>query len=236
MKKVFISIVFTSLLFSFNKTLNIGEVLEYEASFSNFNAGEGTLKNFGIEKIRGVETYHVQFRANTKGLTDKIFPIRDIIDLWLDKNTLLPLRVKSSIREGRYHKEEDIYFFQEENYLLKNNKKILLKENTHSPFSLFYFFRGISKENFNKKKLNVLQGNKIEALEINLKKNIKVSVPAGIFICTRITPMQIEGKKFKNDAKMDIYFSNNIKSYPVKIKMKLKFGSLILELKKISTS
>ena len=46
MKKVFISIVFTSLLFSFNKTLNIGEVLEYEASFSNFNAGEGTLKKF----------------------------------------------------------------------------------------------------------------------------------------------------------------------------------------------
>jgi len=224
-----------ALIFPFNKKLNIGEVLKYEASFSNVNAGEGSLKNFGIEKIGDHETYHVQFKAKTKGLTDKIFPIMDVIDLWLDKKSLLPLRVKSNIREGRYSKKEDIYFFQENKYALKDNKKILIKKNTHSPFSLFYFFRSLNIKNLVEKKINILQGNKVQTLNVNIKKNINISVPAGRFKCIRVTPAKIKGGKFKNDAKMDIYFSDDLKSYPVKIKIKLKFGSLVLKLKEISS-
>ena len=235
MSKVIIGVLSIALIFPFDKELNVGEILKYEASFSNINAGEGSLKVFGIEKIRDNETYHVQFKANTKGLTNKIFPIRDVIDLWLDKKSLLPLRVKSSIREGRYRKEEDVYLFQKDNYALKNNKKILIKENTHSPFSLFYFFRSLNIKNFGKEKIEILQGNRIETLYVNIKEDIHISVPAGTFRCIRITPTKIEGEKFKNEAKMDIYFSDDIKSYPVKIKIKLKFGSLILKLKEISS-
>ena len=106
MSKIIIGLLSMALIFPLNEGLNVGEVLRYEAFFSNINAGEGSLKIFGIEKIRDNEAYHVQFKANTKGLTDKIFPIRDVIDLWLDKKSLLPLQVKSSIREGRYHKKE----------------------------------------------------------------------------------------------------------------------------------
>ncbi len=234
MSKMFIGLLPMALIFPLNEGLNVGEVLKYEAFFSNIKAGEGSLKIFGIEKIRDNETYHVQFKANTKGLTDKIFPIRDVIDLWLDKKNLLPLQVKSSIREGRYHKEEDIYLFQKDNYALKNDKKILINENTHSPFSLFYFFRNSNIKNFDKSTIDILQGNAVETLNVNIKEDIKISVPAGNFKCFRVTPTQMGGKKFKNDAKMDIYFSNGVKSYPVKIKIKLKFGSLILKLKEIS--
>ena len=234
MSKIIIGLLSMALIFPLNEGLNVGEVLRYEAFFSNINAGEGSLKIFGIEKIRDNETYHVQFKANTKGLTDKIFPIRDVIDLWLDKKNLLPLQVKSSIREGRYHKEEDIYLFQKDNYALKNDKKILINENTHSPFSLFYFFRNSNIKNFDKSTIDILQGNAVETLNVNIKEDIKISVPAGNFKCFRVTPTQMGGKKFKNDAKMDIYFSNGVKSYPVKIKIKLKFGSLILKLKEIS--
>ena len=234
MSKIIIGLLSMALIFPLDEGLNVGEVLRYEAFFSNINAGEGSLKIFGIEKIRDNETYHVQFKANTKGLTDKIFPIRDVIDLWLDKKSLLPLQVKSSIREGRYHKKEDIYFFQKDNYALKNDKKILINENTHSPFSLFYFFRSLNIKNFDTSTIDILQGNVVETLNVNIKEDIKISVPAGDFNCFRVTPTQIGGEKFKNDARMDIYFSDDAKSYPVKIKIKLKFGSLILKLKEIS--
>ena len=234
MSKIIIVLLSMTLIFPLNEGLNVGEVLRYEAFFSNINAGEGSLKIFGIEKIRDNETYHVQFKANTKGLTDKVFPIRDVIDLWLDKKSLLPLQVKSSIREGRYHKKEDIYFFQKDNYALKNYKKILINENTHSPFSLFYFFRNLNIKNFDISTIDILQGNVVETLNVNIKEDIKISVPAGDFNCFRVTPNQIGGGKFKNDARMDIYFSDDVKSYPVKIKIKLKFGSLILKLKEIS--
>ncbi len=233
MIKTFIMLLSVTLVFPFNEKLNVGEVLKYQASFSNINAGEGSLKVLRIEKIGEVEAYHVQFKANTEGFMNKVFPIRDVIDIWLDKKSLLPLRIKSSIKEGRYKKEKDIYLFQKDYFAVKNNEKFFIKENTHSPFSLFYFFRNLNIKKLNNKRINILQGNKVETLKVNVEKDVNISVPAGKFKCVSVTPTQIEGKNFKNNAKMDIYFSDDSNSYPVKIRIKLKFGSLILKLKKI---
>ena len=40
-------------------------------------------------------------------------------------------------------------------------------------------------------------------------------------------------KKFKNKAELDIMFSNDIKKYPVMIRLKLKYGYLKLELDRV---
>ena len=37
----------------------------------------------------------------------------------------------------------------------------------------------------------------------------------------------------KNKAELDVMFSNDLKKYPVKIRLKLKYGYLVLELDKI---
>ena len=56
MSKIIIVLLSMTLIFPLNEGLNVGEVLRYEAFFSNINAGEGSLKIFGIEKIRDNET------------------------------------------------------------------------------------------------------------------------------------------------------------------------------------
>jgi len=217
----------------FGNCFDIGEVLKYDAYFSNINAAEGSLKIIGIEKIDNADTYHVQFIAKTKGITNRIFPINDVIDLWLDKGDLLPHRVKSSIREGKFRKNEDIYFYQKDRYAIKNKKKINLEGDVHSPFSLFYYFRDQKLDIYKSQKINILKGSKIEKIKVIVENNIKVSVPTGVYNCTKIIPTKLEGQKFKNNAEMEIYFSDDSNHYPVKIKIKLKFGSLTLKLREI---
>ena len=63
---------------------------------------------------------------------------------------------------------------------------------------------------------------------------MKVNVPAGTFTCTKITPMKLNEKEFKNRSQMSILFSNDEKRYPVKIWLTMKYGSLVLELNKIT--
>ena len=61
-----------------------------------------------------------------------------------------------------------------------------------------------------------------------------MTVPAGEFMTTKLTPQKSNNQKFKNNGTMSIFFSNDNNRYPVLIWLKLKYGKLELELEKIT--
>ena len=64
-----------------------------------------------------------------------------------------------------------------------------------------------------------------------IEQDKEISVPSGKFICDRITPIPIIGESFKNDGQISIWFSKETRNkIPIKIRLKLKFGSLVMEL------
>ena len=70
-------------------------------------------------------------------------------------------------------------------------------------------------------------------LGLLLEKSVKIIVPAGSYVCTKLIPMKSDKKDFKNESRMSILFSDDSNGYPVKIWLHLKYGSLILELKNV---
>ena len=214
-------------------SFDVGEILNYDASFSNIKAARGSLKVLNKETVNGVKTYHVQFTAYTKGITDYLFPIDDVIDLWLTEDSLIPIRVKTDIHEGKYHKKMTLDLYHDSGYAIVGNDTISMESGTHSPYSLFYFFRNQDISSINGKTIKTIQGKTIIPLKVNVDENIHISVPAGDFLCSRITPERSDKKQFKNKASMFILFSNDDNRYPVKIWLKLKFGALVLELDEI---
>ena len=212
---------------------DVGEILNYDASFSNIKAARGSLKVLNKETVNGVKTYHVQFTAYTKGITDYLFPIDDVIDLWLTEDSLIPVRVKTDIHEGKYHKKSRLDLYHDSGYAIAGNDTIPMQSGTHSPYSLFYYFRNQDVSIINGKTIQTIQGKTIMPLKVNIDENIQISVPAGDFLCSRVTPERTDKKQFKNKASMFILFSNDDNRYPVKIWLKLKFGALVLELDEI---
>ncbi len=232
--KLIYSFLLPIILFSENIPFQIGEILHYQASFAKVNAATAQLKVVGLDTIQNTPVYHVQFSAITKGVMNYVFPIKDQIDLWLDKKSLLPLRIHSNIREGEFRKQDDIFIPKNSNYLISNNDTININEPVHSPYSLFYYIR---KSNFsiNKKKfIYTIDSKKIRYLELQINDSISVNVPAGKFNCFEVTPVGLDNKKFKNNADMSMLFSQDSYRYPVKIWLNLKYGSLILELDKVT--
>ena len=216
-----------------NIPFDVGEILNYDASFSNIKAGQASLKVLNKDTINGVKTYHVQFSAYTKGIVDYLFPIDDVIDLWLTEDSLIPVRVKMDIHEGKYHKKMTLDLNHDSENAIVGNDTISMESGTHSPYSLFYFFRNQDVSIINGKTIQTIQGKTIMPLNINVDENIQINVPAGDFLCSRITPERSDKKQFKNKASMSILFSNYGNRYPVKIWLKLKFGALVLELDEI---
>ena len=223
-----------SLAFS-SANMKIGEKLKYSAYFGGVPAAEASLEIIGKEKLNGTSTYHVRFSARSKGIINYLYPINDKIDLWLTEDSLLTIKESLRIREGNYKKSQEMILNHSKNFVVLNSDTLTIPGNTHSPYALFYFFR---KKDFNKVELDTLHttnGKRTTALKVEVERDVKVDVPAGSFTCTRITPMKLNEKEFKNRSQMSILFSNDENRYPVKIWLTMKYGSLVLELDKITS-
>ena len=223
-----------SFLCGTNVPFKVGESLNYKASFSGIDAATGRLEVLGIETINSVSTYHVRFSANTHGFANYLFPIRDVIDLWLDENSLAPIRVKKNISEGKYKKKSVSNLSQSQGFAIVRNDTISMGMGTHSPYSLFYFFRNKNLSKIDGEIFSTIDGKKITPLKMKVTEGINIGVPVGNFNCTEVTPMRIDKKKFKNEATMSIWFSNDKHRYPVKIWLKMKFGAFVLKLDEIT--
>jgi len=205
-----------SFLCGTNVPFKVGESLNYKASFSGIDAATGRLEVLGIETINNVSTYHVRFSA------------------WLDENSLVPIRVKKNISEGKYEKKSESNLSQNQGFAIVRNDTISMGMGTHSPYSLFYFFRNKNLSKIDGEIFSTIDGKKITPLKMKVTDGIKIRVPIGEFNCTKVTPMRIDKKKFKNEATMSIWFSNDEHRYPVKIWLKMKFGAFVLKLDEIT--
>tara|TARA_B100000900_G_scaffold186349_1_gene157963 strand:+ start:302 stop:1015 length:714 start_codon:yes stop_codon:yes gene_type:complete len=224
-----------SFSFVFGKSfpLKVGETLLYNASFRGINAANASLKTIKKEVIGIDSVYHIRFRAKSKGPINYIFPIDDEINLWIDIKTFLPIKIHEKISEGKFKRSRMIHFDRKNNFALINNDTLRIEKNTQSPFSLFYFFRKNIFSEFKNKEISLIQNNKTVQLNLIVRENEIINVPAGEYTCFIISPEKKNNKNFKNKAELDVMFSNDVKKYPVKIRLKLKYGYLVMELDKI---
>ena len=228
-------IFFFSLSFGVSSaSMKIGEKLKYNAYFGGVPAAEASLEIIGKEKLNGASTYHVRFSARSKGIINYLFPINDKIDLWLTEDSLLTVKESLRIREGNYKKSQEMILNHNKDFVVLDSDTLAIPGNTHSPYALFYFFR---MKDFNQVVLDTLHttsGKKTTALKIKVERDVKIDVPAGSFNCTKIIPMKLNDKEFKNKSEMSMLFSNDRNRYPVKIWLTMKYGSLVLELDNIT--
>ena len=228
-------VFFFSLSLAFSSSrFKIGEKLKYSAYFGGVPAAEASLEIIGKEKLNGASTYHVRFSARSKGIINYLFPINDKIDLWLTEDSLLTVKESLRIRQGNYKKYQEMILNHNKDFVVLDSDTLAIPGNTHSPYALFYFFR---MKEFNQVVLDTLyttNGKKTTALKVEIERDVKVDVPAGSFNCTKITPIKLNNKEFKNRSQMSILFSNDGNRYPVKIWLIMKYGSLVLELDNIT--
>ncbi len=212
---------------------NVGETLFYKASFRGIHAASASLKVIKKTVIEKDSVYHIQFKAKTRSAFNYIFPIDDKIDLWIDVKTFLPVKISEKIREGNFRRSTNLVFNRRNNSAIIDNDTINIEKYTQSPYSLFYFFRKHNIKDFEDKKISLIQNKKTIFLKLKIKENQIINVPSGDYTCTAVLPTRGDNKKFKNKAELDIMFSNDIKKYPVIIRIKLKYGYLKLELDRV---
>ena len=209
------------------------ETLIYNAYFGGIYVAEGQLK-IDVQNTGGDSVIHILFQAKTISVADYIFPINDKINIDVNSKTWTPKSIKKVIREGEYQHDSFTQLFPEKNIFIYKNDTISYVPPVYDPYSLIYQFRKKTLISGNNFQFNTIDGGKITLLQFDVSPAEKIRIPMGEYNTVKVMPMRTDGKSFKNAGQLTIWYSTeSINKIPVKINIKLKFGSLKLELARI---
>ena len=231
--RIYFFLFFTSFIIA-QTPFKIGESLQYHAEFNRVRVGEAELKVSAIEEINTIKSYHIIYVAKTKGLADRLFKIRDQIDIWIDKEGFFTHRLIKNINQGNYKNKVDVRFDYNKSIAKTSTKEISIDFKARDSFSLFYYLRTILLNENDIMSFSSFEGRRIVDYKLQIKGNEIIRTELGNITCTVIRPYQEGENLFKNQGDMQIWISNDEKRLPVKIQIKMKFGSMTLLLKKVS--
>jgi hypothetical protein len=121
------------------------EELVYKVEFLGITMGYARFTFLGKVLLSGKEAYHLRVRAWTSDLLSLIYPIDDMIDYYLDVQTIAPLRQEFA----NSRKDDDVAIYDQEKgtivYRYKKDgtirKKVDAVPNVYDPVSVAYYFR-----------------------------------------------------------------------------------------------
>jgi hypothetical protein len=222
-----------------------GEVITYKIYY-NWNfvwlaAGEVTFKVFDSGNM-----YHYQARGKTYSSYEWFFQVQDSYNSWVSKSTLLPSYSEREVNEGDYHIFEKIRFKQ------KGKKAIVWRSSkrgeeetqtehpttteVHDVLSTLYYLRGIDFEKRgvgSSEPFTIFMDKEEYPLTIKYvgKEANKKIHGMGKYNTMKFEPTVIAGEVFTEDAKMQVWVSDDQNRIPVLIESPVSVGSVKMVLK-----
>jgi hypothetical protein len=234
MRIFFIFISILSISFGQDFPFKVGEKLVYNAKFNIIPSGVAFLEVLSRDSINGNGVYHVRFTAKTNLTFDPLFKIRDQIDIWMDEQTLYTHQLIKTIREGKYRKKISTTIYYQDSLAVINSDSIKIHDVVRDPYSLFYYLRSIPLEIGEVLEFKSFENKNTTLFKLSVTGTENISTKAGTFSCIIVRPYRKGKTLLKNKGDMQIWFSNDEKRLPVQIQIKMKFGSMLLKLKKIT--
>ena len=230
---IFLSI-FTILYGQSAWPFQIGEKLTYNVSFTGITAGQASLEVVNDTVVNNNHQLHIRFNARTTFPVSSIYTINDQVDTWLDSKYLYTKKLTKNIREGNYKNDSYTIIDYDQSIAITNGDTVIIDQFLRDPYSLFYFLRTIPLIIDETIDFTAFDGKKITPFQVITKTKETINTMAGTFSCLVVKPFRKGATLLKNKGDMMIWFSDDKIRLPIQIRIKLKYGSMLLKLKDIN--
>jgi len=230
---IFLSI-FTILIGQSAWPFQIGERLTYDVSFTGITAGQASLEVVNDTVVNNNHQLHIRFNARTTFPVSSIYTINDQVDTWLDSKYLYTKKLTKNIREGNYKNDSYTIIDYDQSIAITNGDTVIIDQFLRDPYSLFYFLRTIPLIIDETIDFTAFDGKKITPFQVITKTKETINTMAGTFSCLVVKPFRKGATLLKNKGDMMIWFSDDKIRLPIQIRIKLKYGSMLLKLKDIN--
>ena len=212
----------------------IGERLIYNVSFTGITAGQASLEIVNDTLVNNYHQLHIRFNAKTTYPFNLIYTIDDQVDTWLDSRSLYTRKMTKKIRERNYKKNSHTIIDYDKSIAITNGDTVIIDQFLRDSYSLFYFLRTIPLIIGETIDFTAFDGKIITPFQVITKTRETINTMAGTFPCLVVKPFREGTTLLKNKGDMMIWFSDDKIRLPIQIKIKLKYGSMLLKLKDIN--
>ena len=234
MKRFIIAIILLSAMSLSAAVFMDGEKLTFNVKYGIVNAAEATLEA-RTSVYQGTPVWYVTTNARTHNFFDKFFKIRDRVESWWDKESLLPYKFSKNLQEGRYRQHRvHIYdharrrttyqrwSFRENRF---ENSEMDMPIDAQDILSAFYYVRSQPLQVGKSVMVNITADGRNMPTEVLVHRKEKVKSIFGEVECLVIEPKLKGEALFKQTGNILIWVTNDAFKIPVKLESKISFGS-----------
>jgi hypothetical protein len=217
------------------------ELLNYRIHLGFIEAATASVKSsYAITTINNHPCRKVEILGQTVTWLKFFSPVEDYWSAYLDINTLMPIKTEMRKREGRYRKQEQVYFSQD-----SGQAKIHSPQNTPvdkilpiSPATLdliggYFYLRNKELATMNvgeKLSAKVLVDGSIYEIWFIVKGFETVNSDLGPVKCIRTSLVLPKNNLFKDEDAIRLWISKDKYQIPFKMEVNLKIGFLSIDL------
>jgi hypothetical protein len=184
--------------------------------------------------VNNYHQLHIRFNARTTFPVSSIYTINDQVDTWLDSKYLYTKKLTKNIREGNYKNDSYTIIDYDQSIAITNGDTVIIDQFLRDSYSLFYFLRTIPLIIGETIDFTAFDGKIITPFQVITKTKETINTMAGTFPCLVVKPFREGTTLLKNKGDMMIWFSDDKIRLPIQIRIKLKYGSMLLKLKDIN--
>ena len=173
----------------------MGERLGFHGRWFGIPVGHGWIEVAGIIEYEGRRAYQIKAEGQTNEVLSKIYPIHDVVESYLDVETLKPLRFEKHQREGHYRADEVVTFNHAtatatyRSLLNQSVKEISLPQEFQDLISALYWFRAQPVQANHTLTVNLYTDEKIYETKILVKQLLMLELlKRGTFACFVVEP------------------------------------------------
>ncbi len=224
-----------------------GEKFTYKIHYGWFKVGEAIIEtDKEIHQINGRPCYKLDAYGSASSFLNTIVKIRDHWGTYIDTATYMPHRFYQNILESSYTRNEIVDFDRQKNLAMSkrlNDKKEVIDttlfkvpHHIHDMVSLINHVRNRDCSTMNKDDtvaLHAFLNGKTYNIKVCFLRKERLKTKVGTFNTVVMAPKLSKTDLFDSHNAVEVWFSDDKKRIPLKIKLKLFIGSIAIDIKQI---
>ena len=220
---------------SSTRSFQVEEQLTYEISWLSITAGTAVMAISGAGSDGDRPLAKLITTAQSRPAITKFFPVDNRVESIVNPATLLPEHLIFKRREGKKKEDIEYTFHQKEGTVtvVKDGATEIqeMPPGTQDVIScLYYARRELSLQPGSSLTMNVYHDKKNRKLDVRVEEIETVSGPWGEIETARVLVIMPFQGLFLNKGNIQVWFTNDERRIPVRMKAKVVIGSIVADL------
>lgn len=211
-----------------------GETLDFELTWLLVTGG-GLRMTIGLVPNDPAH-FRITSIAKSNSSFSFIFKVRDAMTSIVNRDDFSTVRYEKHLNE-RGRRKDDTTMIDERRKIATRRRpnhdteEIIVPRPVFDPLSLVYHLRALPMEPGTVQRFTVFADGKVYTLEADIPRTETIGTPAGTFKTVVVEPKMLAGGLFRDEGSLTIWYSDDPRHIPVRIRSDLKVGSITANLR-----